>query len=98
MNKIVAVLLSTYNGQIFLKDQINSILVQQDVLVKLLIRDDSSTDNTLNILKDFSGNYTNVHYYVGDNVGAAKSFLNLSNNAPEVFCDQDDILGASDII
>ena len=95
MSEIVSVLMSTYNGQNYLKDQINSVLVQQGVGVNLLIRDDGSTDNTQKILEDFSNVDDRVHYYTGPNIGVIKSFFDLMNNAPAAdyyaFCDQDDI-------
>ena len=37
-----AVLMSTYNGELFLREQIDSILIQRDVHVTLFIRDDGS--------------------------------------------------------
>lgn len=53
MNEVI-VLLSTYNGEKFLEDQIKSILNQSYINVKLLIRDDGSTDKTVQILKKYN--------------------------------------------
>ena len=51
MSKI-AVLMSTYNGELYLKQQIDSILNQNtSEQIDLWVRDDGSTDNTLNIFK-----------------------------------------------
>ena len=47
----VLVMMSTYNGEKYLEEQINSILAQKGVFVYLLVRDDGSTDSTTNILK-----------------------------------------------
>lgn len=52
MNAKVLVLLSTYNGEKFLQDQIDSIFRQENVDVFLLIRDDCSSDRTVEIIKD----------------------------------------------
>lgn len=46
----VLVFMSTFNGEKYLHQQINSILNQKKVKVSILIRDDGSTDNTLKIL------------------------------------------------
>ncbi len=50
----VLVLMSTYNGEAYLTEQVESILKQADVNVKLLVRDDGSTDNTLRILNKYA--------------------------------------------
>lgn len=43
--------MSTYNGEKYLKEQIDSILSQEDVNLDLLVRDDGSTDKTVEILE-----------------------------------------------
>lgn len=47
----ILVLLSSYNGEKYLQEQIDSILNQKDVNVFVLVRDDGSTDNTLDLLR-----------------------------------------------
>ena len=54
--KKVLVLMSTYNGEKYLGQQIESILAQEKVDVHLMIRDDGSTDNTRNVLKRYENN------------------------------------------
>lgn len=94
LNKCV-VLLSTYNGELFIENQIKSILSQKDVLVTLYIRDDGSTDNTVNIIKSkFVCN--NVFLREEKNIGIVKSFFMLIEQAPEGYdfyslADQDDL-------
>ena len=46
----VCVLMSTYNGEKYLKEQLDSILNQNSIIVDILIRDDGSTDKTIIIL------------------------------------------------
>lgn len=92
---MIAVLLSTYNGEEYLKEQIESITKQSDVEWKLYIRDDGSTDKTKDILKSYSSN-SNIVVEYGENLGYIQSFLKLLNdhiNDAEyfAFCDQDDI-------
>jgi rhamnosyltransferase len=53
VNKInirVAVLMATYNGEVWLQEQIDSILEQKDVDVTLFVSDDSSADGTYHFL------------------------------------------------
>ena len=47
------VLMSTYNGMAYIEEQIESILSQKNCDVHLLVRDDGSTDATLDILKSY---------------------------------------------
>ena len=70
----VVVLLSTYNGEKYVKTQIDSVLAQQNVEVVLYVRDDGSKDQTQNILKQYSDNGKLV-WYTGSNLGAAKKLL-----------------------
>ena len=94
MNK-VQILMSTYNGEKYLKEQIQSILDQQGVEISILVRDDGSQDTTIEILKELSKN-PSINYYNGENIGPAKSFMDLINKANDdfnyyAFADQDDI-------
>ena len=50
----VAVLLSTFNGERFIKDQLISLRNQKKVKIKIILIDDGSTDNTLKIIKNFN--------------------------------------------
>ena len=89
----VAVLMSTYNGEKYLREQIDSILGQQGVEVSLLVRDDGSSDATLTILDEYK-KAGRLDYYYGGNLGPARSFMHLLQNAPAsdfyAFSDQDD--------
>ena len=51
----VLILLSTYNGEKYLEQQLKSLINQCDVDVNILIRDDGSNDGTINILKKWHG-------------------------------------------
>lgn len=90
----ITVLLSTYNGEKFIREQIDSLLQQEDVELQILARDDGSSDTTLSILEEYSNKFANFNYYHNVNLGPAKSFLDLIKNAPDTeyyaLCDQDD--------
>lgn len=102
MNKKVEVLMSTYNGERFLKEQIDSILNQEDVEISLMIRDDGSTDGTINIINEIVKQNSNVSMYRGENLGPARSFMDLIYNSNEAdyyaFADQDDVWDSKKII
>ncbi len=99
MEKVV-VLMSTYNGDRYLENQIESLLNQKGVEVMILARDDGSKDRTPEILEKYKRENradtaeASFDYYVGQNLGPAGSFLDLMKHAPEAdfyaLCDQDD--------
>lgn len=94
MKPSVSVLMSTYNGEKYLRQQISSIIAQKDVNIKLLVRDDGSSDNTKNILEEYAEN-GQLSWYQGENLKPARSFLKLLQDSPEAdfyaFADQDDV-------
>lgn len=90
----VQVLMSSYNGEKYIREQIESILNQQGVEVSVLIRDDGSKDSTRKILDEINDKRVTCVYE--ENIGVKKSFLKLIEMSdPEVeyyaFSDQDDI-------
>ncbi|PTB96810.1 alpha-L-Rha alpha-1,3-L-rhamnosyltransferase [Marivirga lumbricoides] len=52
----ISVCLASYNGENYIEEQINSILCQLDNGDELIISDDSSTDNTVEIIKNLEDN------------------------------------------
>lgn len=93
----VCILMSTYNGEKYLSEQIESIFRQEKVDFQLLIRDDGSCDRTVDIIKHYQDIYgkNKIEYYSGDNIGFIKSFLTLikicENFEYYALCDQDDV-------
>lgn len=91
----VTVLLSTFNGERYLKEQLESVMNQKNVQLNVLVRDDGSSDNTLHILEKYEEKFKNFNFYKNENLGPASSFLDLICNAPDseyyAFCDQDDV-------
>lgn len=91
----VAVLMSTYNGEKYLEEQIRSILGQQgDFFLELWVRDDGSQDRTRELLETYAQE-GKLQWYTGVNLKPAKSFLDLLLHCPGydyyAFADQDDI-------
>lgn len=93
--KTVCVLMSTYNGEAFVKEQIDSVLEQKDVNVLLLVRDDGSGDSTISILEAYEREGCLQYMRDQENLGPACSFMKLLYNSPDAdyyaFADQDDI-------
>ena len=95
----VLVLMSTYNGEAYLRKQLDSILHQDKVKVHLMVRDDGSTDHTCDILVEYDEKYPNMEWQTSENVGFVRSFSILAEKALSfpgtidyyAFSDQDDI-------
>ncbi|MFW5793716.1 MAG: glycosyltransferase family 2 protein [Bacteroidota bacterium] len=96
----ILVLMSTYNGEKYISEQIESIIAQDSVVISLLIRDDGSTDKTPEIIKRYAKRYNNISYIQeSHNLGSARSFMRLLKIAEKskdnfdyfAFSDQDDV-------
>lgn len=92
----VQVLMAVYNGAAYLRQQIDSIMRQQGVNVSLLIRDDGSSDGTIEILREYETQFQNISVYTGERKGAAGSFFDLIlhvgfGSRYYAFADQDDV-------
>ena len=92
----VNILLSTFNGELYLEELLRSLDKQTYRHIKVFIRDDGSTDNTCGILKEYVQSNNNVEVIFGENIGVIKSFYSLLKQNDfygelYAFCDQDDI-------
>ncbi|MDD2888679.1 MAG: glycosyltransferase family 2 protein [Aliarcobacter sp.] len=90
----ISILLSTYNGEKYLKAQLDSLYSQSHQDFKLIVRDDGSTDRTKEILNSYNIKLIDS----SENFGVKKSFEKLlkyasKNNEAKyfMFCDQDDV-------
>lgn len=92
MDKI-SIVMATYNGGRFLKEQLNSLCKQTRIPDEVIVVDDGSTDNTLAILEEFS-KVLNLSIHINTNhLGVNGNFekgLNLCSGDYIMFCDQDD--------
>lgn len=96
MNKEVFILMSTYNGQAYLEEQLESIYNQSYNVFRVYIRDDGSTDSTIAILQTYAEKYENFFWFSGKNRGTSKSVFLLMKHIEikdgiYVFADQDDV-------
>lgn len=93
MKKLV-ILVSTFNGEKYLRVQIDSLLNQTIAAdTTIIVRDDGSSDETLEILEQYEKD-GKIILRQGKNKGVVLSFFDLLEQAPEAeyyaFCDQDD--------
>jgi len=91
-----AILLATYNGEKYIREQIDSILAQTDTDWVLYIHDDGSKDQTMEVIKEYVEKYPEQIIVVeGAPTGGAKSnFFYLFHQVEAPFymcCDQDDV-------
>lgn len=100
----VIVVISTYNGSKHIVRQLDSIFAQTGVNVGVLIRDDCSKDNTVEVIQKYMKNHpeNQIKIVKGQNVGFAKSFwlgLSLCDDADYyAFSDQDDVWKSNKLI
>lgn len=93
----ISILLSTYNGELYLKEQIDSLLAQTMNDWFLFIRDDGSTDNTNQIINEYIREFPSKINLITDNLGnlrSARSFMQMLSVVESdyyMFCDQDDV-------
>lgn len=90
------ILLSTYNGERYLAEQLDSIIAQTYKEWRLFVRDDGSTDGTVSILKEYEKADKRISILLdGENIGACRSFERLLVHAGDsqyyAFADQDDV-------
>ena len=95
MEEKIDILLATYNGEKYLKEQIDSILNQTYKNIQLIISDDCSKDNTRSILKEYEKKDSRVKLYFQDkNLGYVKNFEFLLKQVTSQYymlSDQDDV-------
>ena len=88
----ISVAMATYNGEKYIKEQIESILKQLNKNDEIIISDDGSTDKTISIIKSFKDN--RIKIYDGPKNGVKQNFANAINlcKGKYIFlADQDDI-------
>jgi glycosyltransferase involved in cell wall biosynthesis len=92
--KLVSIAIATYNGEKFLTEQLDSIYNQTYKNIEVVVCDDCSADNTVEILEEYKQRY-GLKYFVNEkNLGYIKNFekvISLCSGEYIAFSDQDDI-------
>lgn len=91
---LVSVALATYNGEKYLQVLLDSLLAQTYPYLEIIAVDDRSTDNTVELLQQYSLLHPNIKVYINEsNLGFIKNFekaVSLCNGEYIAMCDQDD--------
>ena len=92
----ILILMSTYNGEKYLREQLESIYNLDNIDdISILVRDDGSSDGTKDILKEYQEKHSNFTWHQGENLRPARSFWQLMKMAGDAdyyaFADQDDV-------
>ena len=96
MNSIISVIITSYNKGLYIKECLNSIINNSYKNLEIIIIDDCSTDNSIDIIKSFDDQ--RIKFYQNDvNVGAGVSRqrgIEYSTGEYISFVDADDFLDA----
>ena len=92
----IDILLATYNGSKYLSEQIDSLINQTYKNINIIVRDDGSTDNTVEIIEEYEKKDSRVRLLSDNlgNLGFVRNFEELMKNSTSeylMFSDQDDI-------
>lgn len=93
--KTVSVVMATYNGARYIREQLDSIIRQTYPIMELLIQDDGSTDATPDICRAYAQRFPFIKFTVNaSNLGYNRNFRSLAMQAKGdfvAFSDQDDV-------
>jgi len=104
-NKKIAILLAAYNGEVYLHDQLDSLFRQTHQNFIVVVRDDGSTDNSVDIIEQYKKKYPEkvrlIYGHTDKTLGPSGNFSFLLSYGVDsqtelsidyfAFCDQDDI-------
>ncbi len=94
-SNLISIAMCTYNGDRFIKEQLDSILKQTYKNLEIIICDDCSSDNTINIIKEYMKNDNRIKFFQNEkNMGFVKNFeqaISLCKGDFIALADQDDI-------
>jgi glycosyltransferase involved in cell wall biosynthesis len=93
-SELVSIALCTYNGATYLKEQLDTLINQTYPDLEIIVVDDCSEDNTIEILREYSNRYSRIRLHINDeNLGYTRNFekaIGLCNGEYIALCDQDD--------
>lgn len=91
----VSVVVCTYNGERYVREQIDSIIAQTYPIHEIILQDDGSTDGTFDILCDYANRYANVTVWHNEaGKGVSRNFFSAMARATGDYIalsDQDDV-------
>lgn len=91
----IAILMATYNGETYLRAQLDSLMSQTRRDWTLYVQDDFSTDSTIGIIQEYQNRYDNIRLVEHTSqLGPMKNFMSMLEQVEAdyyFFCDQDDV-------
>lgn len=96
LTPLVSVVVTSYNYASFIPETLDSILAQTYKNYEIIIIDDGSKDNSVEVIKEYVSRYSNIHLYLHDggaNCGLIKSMqlaISKCNGEYVAFCESDD--------
>jgi glycosyltransferase involved in cell wall biosynthesis len=97
---LVSIAMTTYNGEKYLKEQLDSIYNQTFKNIEVIVCDDCSSDKTIDILQKYNKQYGLKYYINKKNLGYVKNFekaISLCRGDYIALSDQDDIWNTNKI-
>ena len=89
----ISIIMATYNGEKYIKEQLDSILPYLIEGDELIVSDDGSSDSTLNIAREYQKTYQMIRVTEGEHTGSSTNFASAIPKCKGeivLFCDQDD--------
>ena len=89
-----SIVVATYNGERYIKEQIDSIIENMGENDELIISDDGSTDKTIEIINNYMEKDDRIHFFNGPRLGIKQNFANGIKEAKGKYIflsDQDDV-------
>ena len=93
----ISICMCTYNGELYIKEQLESLINQTKLPNEIIIYDDCSSDNTINIINEYAEKIKSISWIINvneKNMGWKSNFAEAINKASGDYiflCDQDDI-------
>lgn len=93
----ISVAMATYNGEVFIEEQLQSIIDQSQQVDEIVVIDDCSQDKTLDIVDQFAKAHSSIHWIIeknSKNLGYILNFkkaLSLATGNIVFLSDQDDV-------
>lgn len=82
MEKKVSVVMCTYNGAKYIREQLDSIINQTYPIFEIIIQDDCSTDDTVDIIREYTETHSNIRLFQNEkSLGINRNFFSVMDKA-----------------
>lgn len=97
----LTIVIPVYNCEDLIESTLESVLKISEIKYNIIIIDDGSTDNTINICRKYSDKFQNIHFYQQANKGAGRArnaVIPLCTGDYTYFLDADDIINSDNLV